>query len=251
MHKFIHQIEEKRQAIFVGFFGPIGVSAVFYLYISLEFLESITVDGVQREDASRLGEVLTVVVWFLAICSIVSGPATTNLPKSNTRQVVHGLSIPLGKLGFFLPRTLSRAFTSQGNEENEALPIGELVRSSTVGVLRQRRSRSRRSTSGQSTPTTPNAPSTRPLFRIGRSIIKDPNSGSATPRDADNQRPPGTPTTPPALRGERTIRFPDEESAKPSAPGTPQHLAQKRVIKFPDDEPPAISLDNENVISVA
>lgn len=79
MHKFIHQIEEKRQAIFVGFFGPIGVSAVFYLYISLEFLESITVDGVQREDASRLGEVLTVVVWFLAICSIVSRPATTNL----------------------------------------------------------------------------------------------------------------------------------------------------------------------------
>jgi NhaP-type Na+/H+ or K+/H+ antiporter len=81
MHKFIHQIEEKRQAIFVGFFGPIGVSAVFYLYISLEFLESITVDGVQREDASRLGEVLTVVVWFLAICSIVSGPATTKLTE--------------------------------------------------------------------------------------------------------------------------------------------------------------------------
>jgi NhaP-type Na+/H+ or K+/H+ antiporter len=31
MHKWIHQIEEARQAIFVGFFGPIGVSAVFYL----------------------------------------------------------------------------------------------------------------------------------------------------------------------------------------------------------------------------
>ena len=72
MHKFIPQIEEKRQAIFVGFFGPIGVSAVFYLYISLEFLEGITIDGVQRDDAARLGDVISVVVWFLAICSIVS-----------------------------------------------------------------------------------------------------------------------------------------------------------------------------------
>lgn len=56
----------------MGFFGPIGVSAIFYLYISLEFLKTITVDGVQRADAKELGEVITVVVWFLAICSIVS-----------------------------------------------------------------------------------------------------------------------------------------------------------------------------------
>jgi NhaP-type Na+/H+ or K+/H+ antiporter len=72
MHRWIHQIEEKRQAIFVGFFGPIGVSAVFYLYVSLEFLETIKVDGVEREDAERLGETMMVVVWFLATCSIVS-----------------------------------------------------------------------------------------------------------------------------------------------------------------------------------
>lgn len=71
-HKSIHQIEEVRQAIFVGFFGPIGVSAVFYIYISLQFLEAITVHGVQRADAEKLDETLTVVVWFLAICSIVS-----------------------------------------------------------------------------------------------------------------------------------------------------------------------------------
>jgi hypothetical protein len=72
MHKYIHQIEEKRQAIFVGFFGPIGVSAVFYLYISIEFLETITVDGVMRGDAKQVADALTLVVWFLAICSIVS-----------------------------------------------------------------------------------------------------------------------------------------------------------------------------------
>ena len=72
MHKYIHQIEEKRQALFVGFFGPIGVSAVFYLYISLEFLRDITVGGTERPDAQMLGQVMTVVIWFLAICSIVS-----------------------------------------------------------------------------------------------------------------------------------------------------------------------------------
>ena len=72
MHWKIHQIEEKQQALFVGFFGPIGVSAVFYLYISLEFLSEITVDGVVRGDAVRLQDIMTVVVWFLAICSIVS-----------------------------------------------------------------------------------------------------------------------------------------------------------------------------------
>lgn len=72
MHKFIHQIEEKRQALFVGFFGPIGVSAIFYLYVSLEFLGTIEVDGHEREDAKQLGEGFMVIVWFLAICSIVS-----------------------------------------------------------------------------------------------------------------------------------------------------------------------------------
>lgn len=72
MHKKIHQIEETRQALVVGFFGPIGVSAVFYLYISREFLRGIERDGVVRDDAERLSEIMLVVIWFLAICSIVS-----------------------------------------------------------------------------------------------------------------------------------------------------------------------------------
>jgi NhaP-type Na+/H+ or K+/H+ antiporter len=72
MHKYIPQIEQKRQALFVGFFGPIGVSAIFYLYVSLEFLRKIKVDGEVREDAQFLIEVMNVVIWFLCICSIVS-----------------------------------------------------------------------------------------------------------------------------------------------------------------------------------
>jgi NhaP-type Na+/H+ or K+/H+ antiporter len=72
MHWKIPPIEEKHQAFFVGFFGPIGVSAIFYLYVSIEFLSGITVNGVVRADAARLQDVMTVVVWFLTICSIVS-----------------------------------------------------------------------------------------------------------------------------------------------------------------------------------
>ncbi|TKA68155.1 hypothetical protein B0A55_07443 [Friedmanniomyces simplex] len=96
-HKKIPQIEEIRHAFFVGFFGPIGVSAIFYLYISREFLRGIQVNGEQREDAARLSELLNVVIWFLAVCSIF----------------VHGLSIPLGKLGFYLPRTISTAISTE------------------------------------------------------------------------------------------------------------------------------------------
>jgi sodium/hydrogen antiporter len=101
--KKIHQIEDYQQALFVGFFGPIGVSAIFYLYVSLDFLNQIKDDnGVVREDAEQLGEVMTVVIWFLAICSII----------------VHGLSVPMGKLGYHFPRTISQALsTSQDSEE--------------------------------------------------------------------------------------------------------------------------------------
>jgi NhaP-type Na+/H+ or K+/H+ antiporter len=72
MHWKIRQIEEMQQALFVGFFGPIGVSSVFYLYVSIDFLDTITVNGAIREDAARLKDVMRIVVWFLAICSIVS-----------------------------------------------------------------------------------------------------------------------------------------------------------------------------------
>lgn len=72
MHKYIHQIEYLSHATFVGFFGPIGVGAVFYLSISREYLREIQVNGKVREDAQQVAEAVNVVVWFLVICSIVS-----------------------------------------------------------------------------------------------------------------------------------------------------------------------------------
>ncbi len=107
LHKWIHQIEEHRQAIFVGFFGPIGVSAVFYLFITLEFIEEHLSDenNVPRSDVKDFAETVRLVVWFLAVCSIV----------------VHGLSIPLGKIGYLAPRTFSRVL-SENVSDSGGLP---------------------------------------------------------------------------------------------------------------------------------
>ena len=74
LHKLIHQTERWRQATIVGFFGPIGVGAIFYLSVSQEFLrtELLNENGEEREDAARLRETMTVVIWFLVVCSVVS-----------------------------------------------------------------------------------------------------------------------------------------------------------------------------------
>ncbi|KAK2757370.1 hypothetical protein FQN54_004885 [Arachnomyces sp. PD_36] len=105
MYKSIHQIGGLRDALFVGFFGPIGISAMFYLYISLEFLKSINKDG-EREDTKRLEEVMTIVIWFLVICSIV----------------IHGITVPLGMLGMYLPRAISLS-RSKGHAVVDSEPL--------------------------------------------------------------------------------------------------------------------------------
>ncbi|KAH8677416.1 Cation/H+ exchanger [Xylariales sp. PMI_506] len=75
LHKWIPQLQDYRQTIFMGFFGPVGVSGIFYLYITLEFLAGLTEGGKQRSDITNLGETVYIVVWFIAICSVVSYPA--------------------------------------------------------------------------------------------------------------------------------------------------------------------------------
>ena len=113
----IWQIDGIQATLFTGFFGPIGVSAVFYLYLGLEFLNHVTVDGEVREDAKELEDQFVVIVWFLAICSIV----------------VHGLSVPVGKLGWYLPRTFSSARISRAmsTEQDPAFHVHDDVSAPT------------------------------------------------------------------------------------------------------------------------
>ena len=161
VHKKIPQIEEFQQALFVGFFGPIGVSAIFYLYISIDFLNHVTVDGEIRGDAAQLKDVMLVVIWFLAICSIV----------------VHGLSVPIGKLGYHLPRTMSNALNaSQENAEEPHFlhhPGGN--RPGNSYQMRKKRKTERQPSAG--------------AFRIGGSVIPSERTGVEIESPAEPNRP--------------------------------------------------------------
>lgn len=71
-YRFIPQITSLQESLFVGFFGPIGVSAIFYLYILVEYIdERLTYNEEPREDVRQLKEAALLVVWFLTVCSIV------------------------------------------------------------------------------------------------------------------------------------------------------------------------------------
>ncbi|KAI9815792.1 MAG: hypothetical protein M1827_002188 [Pycnora praestabilis] len=216
MHSFIPQIEEKRQAIFVGFFGPIGVSAIFYLYVSLEFLADVTVDGVQRKDVARLGEVMTVVIWFLAICSII----------------VHGLSIPLGKLGFYLPRTISQALDSSTASEPEPFHISDTIQqgehalhrvtSSTAAAAASRNRlgpKTRFQNSNSNGQRDPDGTPMRPVFRIGHSVMRDDGEeGTATPKTAPTT--PKTVSTTPTVNGDLPVANDDSDNEGAVTRGT-------------------------------
>jgi len=163
MHRYIRQVEHFSQAAFLGFFGPIGVGAVFYLSICREFLlEEVLVDGKPREDAQRTADAAYIVVWFLVICSIV----------------VHGLSVPVGKAGYHIPHTISSALsiTSTLDREQRDLPIPILNlrnRPSTTTVFRNSRVSRGRDT---------NAPPPQTIFRLGGSVIRPSSPTSNSPQ---------------------------------------------------------------------
>lgn len=77
-------------------------------------------------------------------------------------------------------------------------------------MLRERR-RQQTPTSGQSTPVLSSAPSERPIYRIGGTVIRDRQSGTMTPVE-DGER-----STPPDRVANRTIRFPDEAHSAPES----------------------------------
>ena len=176
LHWKVWQIEQKQQALFVGFFGPIGVSAVFYLYISLDFLKQITVNGIVQEDVQRLVDVMTVVVWFLTISSIVSAILSLQLTPILTlvHKVVHGLSVPIGKLGYHLPRTFSsqRVSTAVSEPEEPASPFRILER-----VRSQARIDNRMPLQQSEQHDVP----FRPTFRIGGSIVRSERTDNDLP----------------------------------------------------------------------
>jgi hypothetical protein len=57
----------------MGYFGPIGVSAVFYQHEMMKFLHTQVKgpDGEVRQDAQTLLELVRVIVWFVVLSSAV------------------------------------------------------------------------------------------------------------------------------------------------------------------------------------
>ncbi|KAJ5643146.1 Cation/H+ exchanger [Penicillium longicatenatum] len=169
MHKYIHQIEDLSHAAFVGFFGPIGVGAIFYLSICREFLLEIKVDGQVREDAQRVADTASIVVWFLAICSIVNRTRTIRSSRQSRLSS---------------PRTLSTAITASSTAETDPIPIEAIRRTHSTATPIENdassfRSRRRRQYSSP----------TPPLFRLGRSKIPSPSPSQAQPGVGQTDEP--------------------------------------------------------------
>lgn len=220
MHKKIRQVEEKRQALYVGFFGPIGVSAIFYLYISLEYLHTLKDEnGEVRKDAEHLGEVMNVVIWFLVICSIV----------------IHGLTIPLTRFGLYLPRTISEAIsgdradspepfhTSDGDLSASGLRQRSRVRRIGRTIIHSRTDSRSRATSVDGNRSTPITPVT--LSHTTSAVELPQPARTVTPkRDVSVPlgmvRMEGRSSTEEVRLGQRAIRFPDEEVVAASKVGS-------------------------------
>ncbi|KAI3327589.1 Sodium/hydrogen exchanger family-domain-containing protein [Xylariaceae sp. AK1471] len=205
LYKKIPQIDGIRQATFMGFFGPIGCSAIFYLYVTVEFIKTLNPDGgdAPREDVANLEETVNIVVWFMVVVSVV----------------VHGLSIPLGKLGFYLPRTISRSLSTPGSFERSSFNMSNLINDARLP-----RSLSRNRTDANASES--RSMSVGRAFKIGGSLIvpQEPAQASQTPRPKSglqveedfSMTPPFTVSeSQPAMQSPvppyRTIRFPDED----------------------------------------
>ncbi|KAJ2992086.1 hypothetical protein NUW58_g2289 [Xylaria curta] len=205
LYKKIPQIDGIRQATFMGFFGPIGCSAIFYLYITVDFVRTLNPQGgtAPRGDVENLEEAVHVIVWFMVIASVV----------------VHGLSIPLGKLGFHLPRTISRGISVSRSMSTERPPFQ--INNCKYFIVSARKRWLRVSDKRCPIAEEPfKEPFKEPFsFKIGGSVIASPepaqesrdlqegNAIIAALPTMNTDTSSGTPSPAPPYR---TVRFPDE-----------------------------------------
>lgn len=124
-------------------------------------------------------------------------------------QVVHGLSIPLGKLGWHLPRTLSRGHTDEtdsGAGSRSRTPLGPRLPTFTAP----------RRDPGDAGP---GRSSPRPTWRVGGTVIRGRREGHQLGRLPAREGGDSGGDSPPSGSASRTIRFPDE--AYDGGPGKP------------------------------
>jgi sodium/hydrogen antiporter len=86
-------------------------------------------------------------------------------------QVIHGLTIPMSKLGFWLPRTISRAVSTAVDENQQSFQVRGTAIQATDAVENQPQRRAvRSSANGEMV-------RSREVLQIGRSVI----AGEARP----------------------------------------------------------------------
>ena len=150
------------------------------------------------------------------------------------------MSIPLGKLGFYLPRTLSRTVNSPTGDAAPPFRVGSRVNALFTG----RRSR-RNSTGDLSTSATEASPtSSRPIFRIGGSVI--PSVPLTSPNTVDERSTVGVVMPSVSLMSPGSVERSTVEPRTGSGSGSgfrgslePEGVGQSglssRTIRFPDE----------------
>ncbi|CEP08860.1 hypothetical protein [Parasitella parasitica] len=102
LYKWIPTIHNWREAVFTGWFGPIGVGAIFYYTVALEALPE---DGPHTHARTLLEPV----IYFMVLASVVA----------------HGITIPLFYVGSFATRTLT--ITSEKGNQVLRIPKIETI----------------------------------------------------------------------------------------------------------------------------
>lgn len=89
---------------------------------------------------------------------------------------MHGLSIPLAKAGYHLPRTISQALSTSATQEQEPIPIENISFTHSTATRNSELSHSRGRKRGAGT--TSRDPPQQTVFQIGRPVVP-----TASPRD--------------------------------------------------------------------
>lgn len=89
LQSMLGEVQGSRKALFMGYFGPIGVSAIFYLYETLNFLDRNLSTPEDTRSLRQLRQLISTVVWFSVISSTVSSYCRNQLRLQST-----GLTIP-------------------------------------------------------------------------------------------------------------------------------------------------------------
>lgn len=91
LYKYIPAIDNFKQAVFAGWFGPIGVGALFYYSIAVpEF----------SDEASYAITVIEPVIYFMILASVL----------------VHGITIPAFYLGSVVTQTVFKSKTNNSDD---------------------------------------------------------------------------------------------------------------------------------------